>query len=201
MARHCPSVDISMPTESSATPCDQVVCPAPQDWEAFLDSGSMGSLVREEVLANTPCLEAESAIACIHGDTKRYPTARVSFHTPAGKTTLIVGFVPQIKVPVLLGWDYPLFEHLWRKTGRGSGPDRVQRPNNSNLQTLVHSEPTRRHPWWCTAQGKGRDEAKEAWQSNRDSLSDQGGRRLSQFPSEALVAGDHRGRHLEGVRE
>lgn len=85
MARHCPSLDVPMSTESSATSRDQVEFPAPQvywhvelapawsvpvsvrgmDWEVFLDSGSMVSLVREEVLANVPRFEAETAVACI----------------------------------------------------------------------------------------------------------------------------------------
>lgn len=96
------------------------------DLEVFLDSGSMVSLVRE-VLANTPRLEAETAIACIHVDTKRYPTARVSFHYPCREDHLIYGVVPQMTVPVLLGRDCPLFKLLWRKAGRGSGPDRSRR--------------------------------------------------------------------------
>lgn len=77
----------------------------------------MVSLVREEILANAPGLEAETSVACIHGDSKRYPTARVSFHTPAGKTTLGVGVVPQMKALVLLGRNCPVFKLLWRKAG------------------------------------------------------------------------------------
>ena len=82
-----------------------------EDWEAFLDSGSMVSLVRE-VLANTPRLEAETAIACIHGDTKCYPTVRVSFHYPCREDSPY-----RMTVPVPLGRDCPLFKLMWRKEG------------------------------------------------------------------------------------
>ncbi|CAB1340831.1 unnamed protein product, partial [Coregonus sp. 'balchen'] len=81
----------------------------------------LGGLPRFGILSNVPRLETETAVACIHGDTKRYPSAQVSFHTPAGKTTLIVGVVPQMKVPVLLGRDCPLFELL--PGGEGDSPD------------------------------------------------------------------------------
>ena len=94
---------------------------AGRDTAATLDSGSAITLVRAD-LAPTP--EGEGiAVACVHGDTREYPTTHVRIITPRGSCRQQVGVVKNLPVPVLMGRDCPLFARYWV-----DGPPEPQRP-------------------------------------------------------------------------
>ena len=103
---------------------------AGQDTAATLDSGSAITLVRADL---APAPEGKGiAVACVHGDTREYPTTNVQIITPRGSCRLQVGVVKNLPVPVLMGRDCPLFARYWvdgpphtpDKPGRGRGPTR-----------------------------------------------------------------------------
>lgn len=128
-AKDCPERDVSMPTAdntSSTFPCGYLTTgwaeaneSAPrfpvkvmgQDAEALLDSGSVITLVRPE-LVEEPNGEPV-VVACIHGDTKSYPTSQVKIQSPRGTVSTRVGIVPGLPVPVLIGRDCALFNRYW----------------------------------------------------------------------------------------
>lgn len=65
------------------------------------------------------------AVSCIHGDTHYCPTVNLSILTLKGRCTVRAGKVPQLKVPLLIGRDCPLYKELRQMTlrigQRGSG--------------------------------------------------------------------------------
>ena len=55
-------------------------------------------------------------VACVHGDTRTYPTCYVVVRTPHRVFTIRVGIVPHLPVPLLIGRDCPIFHRLWDPT-------------------------------------------------------------------------------------
>ena len=79
------------------------------DTEALLDSGSMVSLVTMSLLNQETEHGGEMSISCVHRDIKRYPTVWANIVTPQGSCQMTVGAVPELPVPLLVGWDCPMF--------------------------------------------------------------------------------------------
>ena len=74
-------------------------------------------------------------MACVHGDTRTYATCHVVVCTTREVFKARAGIVPNLLVPVLIGWDCPIFLRLWdperedrargelpQRTGRGGRP-------------------------------------------------------------------------------
>ncbi|XP_041913601.1 uncharacterized protein LOC121678271 isoform X2 [Alosa sapidissima] len=143
-ARECPERDESMPTAGpalSSFPCGYLTTDwmeahesAPrfpikimgQDTEALLDSGSVITLVCPELVKDA---HGEAvAVACIHGDTKSYPTSQVRIQSPRGTVFTRVGVVPGL--PVLMGRDFALFARYWNTPQQawGVGPKKAAKP-------------------------------------------------------------------------
>ncbi|KAL1269020.1 hypothetical protein QQF64_031309 [Cirrhinus molitorella] len=78
----------------------------------FLDSGSAASQIRPKVLSSRGETKTYLPITCVHGDTRQVPARRVAISTSPGAWTLEVGLVKDLPVPVLLGRDWPRFDHL-----------------------------------------------------------------------------------------
>uniref|UniRef100_A0A8C7F2V4 Gypsy retrotransposon integrase-like protein 1 n=1 Tax=Oncorhynchus kisutch TaxID=8019 RepID=A0A8C7F2V4_ONCKI len=156
-APQCPSKDEPMVTESSLpTPTHPVlrgqdqhcwlaeiaseipVRVEGQDVVAILDSGSMVTLVEERMVTSATLLPDKVAVSCIHGDTHYYPTVNLPILTPKGRCTVRAGKVPQLKVPLLIGRDCPLYKELRQMTlctgRRGTGKKRKSKPEVVVLQ-------------------------------------------------------------------
>jgi hypothetical protein len=102
------------------------------DTEAMLDSGSMVTLVTTSLLNQDTEGGRKMSNSCVHGDTKRYPNIWTNLVTPPGSCQMMVGAVPELPVPLLLGRDCPLFVALWgnelRKNIRASRRRKRGRP-------------------------------------------------------------------------
>ncbi|KAK6321825.1 hypothetical protein J4Q44_G00088010 [Coregonus suidteri] len=83
------------------------------DTEALFDSGSMVTLVTTSLLNQETEWGREMSISCLHGDKKRYPAVWTNIVTPQGSCQMMVGAVPELPVPILVGRDCPLFTALW----------------------------------------------------------------------------------------
>lgn len=81
-----------------------------RDVVAILDSGSMVVLVEEQMVTTATLLPDKVAVSCIHGDTHYCPTVNLSILTLKGRCTVRAGKVPQLKVPLLIGRDCPLYK-------------------------------------------------------------------------------------------
>ncbi|CAL8356896.1 unnamed protein product [Boreogadus saida] len=51
-------------------------------------------------------------VACVHGDTRTYPTSHVVVRTTHGVFTIRAGIVPHLPVPLLIGRDCPILRRL-----------------------------------------------------------------------------------------
>ncbi|CAL8335965.1 unnamed protein product [Boreogadus saida] len=51
-------------------------------------------------------------VACVHGDTRTYPTCHVVVRTTHGVFTIRAGIVPHLPVPLLIGRDCPILRRL-----------------------------------------------------------------------------------------
>lgn len=84
------------------------------DTEALLDSGSVVMLIATNLLAQGAEHGREMSVSCVHSDTKWYRTVHANIMTPQGSCQMIVGAVPELPVPLLVGQDCPLFAALWK---------------------------------------------------------------------------------------
>ncbi len=91
----------------------------------LLDSGSAVSLIQPCVLA--PCGETKASlpIVCVHGETRHVPVRRVTISAAPAAWPVEVGVLKDLQVPVLLGRDWPGFDHLRVVEGKETqpGPD------------------------------------------------------------------------------
>ena len=166
MARNCPMIDEPMPTEArtSSPPPPQARTPQVQGtcWHtelaparktpvkiggletyAFLDSGSMVSLIQKTMTQDGAAVEGEVAVSCIHGDTQIYPRGKVRLITPVGRISMHMGFSTNLTVPVLLGRDCPIFDKLWANAEKHEKENKKKQSNRLHMG-LAHS-PTKQH--------------------------------------------------------
>ena len=111
------------------------------EWDtvAMLDSGSAITLVRPELVGEV--WGEEITVACIHGDTRRYPPTVVQVITPRGCCQIRAGVVENLPVPMLMGQDCPLFQTYWLE-----GPRRGDRRPRAHI--LRTARPARPHLSW-----------------------------------------------------
>uniref|UniRef100_A0A8C2AXE9 SCAN box domain-containing protein n=1 Tax=Cyprinus carpio TaxID=7962 RepID=A0A8C2AXE9_CYPCA len=81
-------------------------------FRVLLDSGRAVSLVQSRILTPRGATKAIVPITCVHGDTRHVPTRRVMISASPGTWPLEVGVVKDLPVPVLIGRDWPGFDHL-----------------------------------------------------------------------------------------
>ncbi|KAK3554748.1 hypothetical protein QTP70_033442, partial [Hemibagrus guttatus] len=61
--------------------------------------------------------------SCVHGNAQTVPSAQVRIGGPAGEWPLLVGLIPDLPVPLLLGHDWPRFKAAistatWKKSSQ-----------------------------------------------------------------------------------
>ncbi len=79
---------------------------------AVLDSGSSVTLAQPSVVRPWPDQKTALTITCVHGDTPYVPVRTVHISTEHGSWPIEVGIVADLPVPLLLGRDWPGFDHL-----------------------------------------------------------------------------------------
>ena len=68
------------------------------------------------------------SVSCVHGDTKRYPTVQANIVMPQGSFQMMVGAVPELPVPLLVGQDCPLEsrpEEKWSEMAEDESEDNL----------------------------------------------------------------------------
>lgn len=76
---------------------------------ALLDSGSTINLAHPSVLPG-PVKACETvSVTCLHGDAWEVPATKVWVGSSRSKWPLLIGLVPKIPVPLLIGKDWPGF--------------------------------------------------------------------------------------------
>ncbi len=93
-----------------------------RSFQALLDSGSAVSLIQPAVLPPRAESKTILSITCIHGDTRQVPARRVNISAPQGAWPVEVGIVKDLPVPVLLGRDWPGFDHLLTAATQPASP-------------------------------------------------------------------------------
>jgi hypothetical protein len=73
------------------------------DTEPLLDSGSVVMLVAMSLLGQWTERGRKMSVSCVHSDTKRYPTIQASIVTSQGSCRMMVGAIPELPVPLLMG--------------------------------------------------------------------------------------------------
>ncbi|XP_075442406.1 uncharacterized protein LOC142487280 [Ascaphus truei] len=95
--------------------------------QALVDSGSGKTLVLQELLPPNVCsFDSPWSIECIHGDVKRYPTAKIQLQVNGQEAYLEVGVVPWLPAPIVLGRDWPFFSDLMAPVFHEEPPSRAQ---------------------------------------------------------------------------
>jgi hypothetical protein len=67
-------------------------------------------------------------VACVYGDTRTYDTCHVVVRTPRGVYVTRAGIVPNLPVPLLIGRDCPIFNHIQHMRDQPRRPGRTARP-------------------------------------------------------------------------
>uniref|UniRef100_A0A8C5LTZ1 Gypsy retrotransposon integrase-like protein 1 n=1 Tax=Leptobrachium leishanense TaxID=445787 RepID=A0A8C5LTZ1_9ANUR len=80
---------------------------------ALLDSGSLVTLIKAELIDSVNFRAKKVAVVCVHGDTREYPIVAVKFGTARGDLRHLVGVVPHLVHDVIIGRDFPEFWELW----------------------------------------------------------------------------------------
>ena len=92
-----------------------------RDTQALLDTGSMVTLLRPDLAGGKAGEPIE--VACVHRDTRTYPTCHVVVRTPHGVFTIRAAIVPHLPVPLVIGRDCTIFRRFWdpalESRGRG----------------------------------------------------------------------------------
>ncbi len=88
------------------------------------------------------------SITCVHGDTRQVPARRVNISAPHGAWPVEVGIVKDLPVPVLLGRDWPGFDHLLAAATQPASPagnrrQRKPRRKPHRCPVLLASDSTR----------------------------------------------------------
>ncbi|CAL8326702.1 unnamed protein product [Boreogadus saida] len=81
-----------------------------RDTQALLDTGSVVTLLRPDLAGGKAGEPME--VACVHGDTRTYPTCHVVVRTTHGVFTIRAGIVPHLPVLLLIGRDCPILRRL-----------------------------------------------------------------------------------------
>ncbi|MCI4385783.1 hypothetical protein PGIGA_G00054680 [Pangasianodon gigas] len=125
-ARTCCSDDMSMPMEpdpaaphcvekpwlarcvlQKATPPSLPTVPVKvngQPVSALLDSGSTVTLAHPSILTSLKP-NGSLMVSCVHGDIREVPAAQVTVNHQAKEWPLLVGLIPKLPMPLLLGQD------------------------------------------------------------------------------------------------
>uniref|UniRef100_A0A8C5LSP2 CCHC-type domain-containing protein n=1 Tax=Leptobrachium leishanense TaxID=445787 RepID=A0A8C5LSP2_9ANUR len=80
---------------------------------ALLDTGSLVTLIKAELIGSVNFRAKKVAVVCVHGDTREYPIVAVKFGTARGDLRHLVGVVPHLVHDVIIGRDFPEFWELW----------------------------------------------------------------------------------------
>ncbi|KAL1263646.1 hypothetical protein QQF64_006385 [Cirrhinus molitorella] len=96
-------------------------------FQALLDTGSAVSLVHPTVLPPRADSKGRLPITCVHRDTYQVPARRVTIVAEPGAWPVEVGIVKKLPVPVLLGRDWPGFDHLLVLASQPASPARGRR--------------------------------------------------------------------------
>ncbi|KAF7706759.1 hypothetical protein HF521_020013, partial [Silurus meridionalis] len=115
--------------------------------EALLDSGSNVTLARPSVIARGTKRMGSIPVACVHGDVHEVPTVRVRVANGGGEWPLVIGLVPNLPVPLLLGRDWPGFQRqqaIARRTSRRGGDRKLLRRSGKRTHTalMAHEQET-----------------------------------------------------------
>ncbi|KAI2645130.1 Transposon Tf2-9 polyprotein [Labeo rohita] len=79
---------------------------------ALIDSSSAVTLIQSRLCPPQPGQKTFLPITCVHGDTQQVPARRVTISADPGTWSVKAGLVKDLPVAVLLGRDWPGFEHL-----------------------------------------------------------------------------------------
>ncbi len=93
-----------------------------RSFQALLDSGSAVSLIQPAILPPRAESKAILSITCVNGDTRQVPAWRVNISAPHGAWPVEVGIVKDLPVPMLLGRDWPGFDHLLAAATQPASP-------------------------------------------------------------------------------
>lgn len=108
----CTVPRVSAPSKTVALSFHTVVLNG-REVEALIDTGSMQSLVRADVVsAQLRDYSVMTQLKCVHGDEKSYPTASVHVKVLGQPYLLDVGVVDNLPYPMILGQDFPLLCQL-----------------------------------------------------------------------------------------
>ncbi|KAI2644739.1 Gypsy retrotransposon integrase-like protein 1 [Labeo rohita] len=91
-------------------------------FRTLLDSNSAVSLVQPLILAPHGESKAVLPIICVHGDTRQVPARRVTISAAPGAWPVEAGLMKDLPVPVLLGRDWPGFDHLLAAATQPASP-------------------------------------------------------------------------------
>ncbi len=95
---------------------------------AVLDSDSSVTLAQPSMVKLWPDQKTALPIMCLHGDTRYVPARTVYISTEHGSWPIEVSTVADLPVPLLLGRDWPGFDHLLsavvQPAGKTRGPRR-----------------------------------------------------------------------------
>nr|XP_014352698.1 PREDICTED: uncharacterized protein LOC106706359 [Latimeria chalumnae] len=82
--------------------------------EAYVDSRSCQTLMQESLVPPTQWVDGERlTLACIHGDLRTYPIAKVLITMQGVPSPIQVGLVRQLPCDLLIGRDFPNFLDLY----------------------------------------------------------------------------------------
>uniref|UniRef100_A0A803J7L8 Gypsy retrotransposon integrase-like protein 1 n=1 Tax=Xenopus tropicalis TaxID=8364 RepID=A0A803J7L8_XENTR len=135
MAANCPLLDEAMQCDfSSRNRCTSlfatVACTAMPVQEkqmcnvsvngkqmlALLDSGSLVTLVKLDLIGPVKFQSKKVAVVCIHGDTQEYPVATLKFRMGLGTLSHSAGVVQHLLHDAIIGRDFPQFWDLWNQS-------------------------------------------------------------------------------------
>lgn len=69
----------------------------------------VGQTIQQTILPGELSREGTITVTCVHGDSMEIPAAEVQIQGKAGTWPLLVGVIPDLPVPLLLGRDWPGF--------------------------------------------------------------------------------------------
>ena len=103
----------------------------------LLDSGSLVTLIKAELVTTEVSGNNKVAVICVHGDTQAYP---VCFETSKGTLSHPVGLVSHLP-HAILGRDFPKFWGLWDHPEPPTGASTYQESDNQNSSESGEDSP------------------------------------------------------------
>lgn len=105
----------------------------------------------------------------VHGDTKRYPTAALTFITTKGKCGVNAGVVDTLPVNVLIGKDYPIFHVVWQdilgeKLRETHSPRSKSKYKRDTAQVDQDVKYMTNYCFWCRTKGCSRGDWDSFWE-------------------------------------